>query len=644
MTASEIISAHRPRILICDDEPLMTSSIQALLSYSGNYEIVTSNNPLQALDIIHDISPDLLILDITMPEMTGFELLDAVQNNQIDSDIIFVSGESSMDFAIQAIRKGASDFLRKPFEPEELCIRVDNVLRQRQTRLERDIIFQEKKLLESQLRQSQKMEAIGTLAGGIAHDFNNVLSIIMGNTELVKFTLDQDHKGQPYVQQILSASARARELIKQLLSFSRKEEDSLKPMDIKEVISESLTLMRASLPTNIKIESNLCSDDCIIRSDATQMQQIIFNLCTNASHAMEANGGCISLTLKPVKINSAEDDLNIPSGEYIHLQVKDTGQGIPEDVIDHIFEPYFTTKAVDKGTGMGLAVVHGIIKRRGGCIHAESTAEKGTTFHIYLPRLETPAKKESKNIDRRVLPRGNESILMVDDESMIVEMMEKVLSQLGYTVKPFCSSEKALIEFKANPQGYDLLITDMTMPGISGSELIKAMRLIREKFPVILSTGFNSQLNDEMIKSLNINALIMKPVDIENLAFTLRKILQKSADRRKTPRYGVMEGTLVYSHNHSRHYNLLDIGQTGLAFCHNDDNYQSTQEDLLTIVSRDGKPIINKIPCQYASSIPIGGNNPENHVRKGVSFDAPSALHQNLLKEFIQNNAGNILH
>ena len=292
---------NRPRILICDDEPRMTASIKALLSASG-YEASTTNDPRHALTLIHAEPPDLVVMDIMMPGMTGFEVLEAVDRERCDAGFIIVTGEASIDSAIKAIRMGANDYLRKPFEPEELLIRVENALNQRQMRREHTNIQAEKQQLENQLRQSQKMEAIGTLAGGIAHDFNNVLSIILGNTELALATIPKKETARQNLERILTASLRAREMIQQLLSFSRKEESGRKPLQLNHVVGESLKLMRASLPTNIAIETDISAAELTAVADATQIHQVMLNLCTNAAHAM-ASGGVLTIRLEPVLLD-----------------------------------------------------------------------------------------------------------------------------------------------------------------------------------------------------------------------------------------------------------------------------------------------------------------------------------------------------
>ncbi|WP_054697201.1 response regulator [Desulfosarcina cetonica] len=467
---------HLPRLLICDDDRQMTESIKLVLETSG-YQIQTTNNARHALTLIHADLPDLVILDVKMPEMSGFEVLDSVDRERCDAAFIMVTGEASVDSAIKAIRKGASDYLRKPFEPDELIIRVEKALKQRQ--MQRDnICFEiEKRKLQNQLRHSQKMEAIGTLAGGIAHDFNNVLSIILGNTELALADIPTGQAPRANLERILTASLRAREMIQQLLSFSRKEESGRKPIQLNHVITESLKLMRASLPTNISIEKDICDTPCTILADATQIHQVMLNLCTNAAHAMEPDGGTLSVQLEPVTLDSqSTNEFNcLKPGHYARLVVADTGHGIDKSIIERIFDPYFTTKETGKGTGMGLSVVHGIIKSNGGTIRAFSRPGRFTEFHLHLPITELPMANEPTIFDQQ-LPGGHEHIMVVDDEEMLVDIMRQVLEQLGYMVTAHTSSQAALTDFRACPDRFDLLITDMTMPGITGIGLVNAVK------------------------------------------------------------------------------------------------------------------------------------------------------------------------
>ena len=638
---------NRPRILICDDEPLMVESIKAVLD-SGNYRIQTTNNARHALTLIHAESPDLVLLDVMMPGMTGFEVLDAVDRERCDAAFIIVTGDDSVDSAIKAIRKGASDYLRKPFEPDELIIRVENVLKQREMKQAHMCVEAEKRQLENQLRQSQKMEAIGTLAGGIAHDFNNVLSIILGNTELALADMPNEYTAHKNLERILTASLRAREMIQQLLSFSRKEGSGRKPLRLNSVIAESLKLMRASLPTDISIERDICETECTTIADATQIHQIMFNLCTNAAHAMEPNGGVLTIRLRPVTLDSATaaDTDGLAPGNYARLVVADTGHGIEKDTIDRIFDPYFTTKETGKGTGMGLSVVHGIIKGSGGAIRAFSHPGRFTEFHLYLPMVDMVIDEEPALIDQQHLPGGHEHILIVDDEEMLVDMMRQVLEQLGYTVSAHTDSASALKAFLSCPKAYGLLITDMTMPGMTGIGLAKAVKAVRDDLPIILCTGFNEQLNEENSQSLGIQALIMKPVGMQQLAETIRDVLvPSSTERRKNKRFAAPAETFVISRTHPyERCSLVDIGISGLAFCHEMEQTPGNLSDQLSIMTPDGEIFISGIRCRTVSDIPAGNGItfPEAHqARRSVRFENLTMLQKKLINQFIHKHASN---
>lgn len=638
---------ERPRILICDDEPQITASIKALLDVFEKYRIETTNSSRHALSMIQADAPDLVILDVMMPEMTGFQLLDSIDRLRTDSAFIMVTGESSVDTAIKAIRKGAVDYLRKPFEPDELVIRVENVLKQRRMRHEQLSVEAENRELEDRLRQSHKMEAIGTLAGGIAHDFNNVLSIILGNAELALTMLPESDDCYQNLEQIFEASLRAKDMIRQLLSFSRKEESSRRPLRINGVINESLKLLRASMPANICIALELDREDCTVIGDATQLHQILLNLCTNAAHAMEKDGGVLTLRVSSEYLdNTAAANLELEAGRFAHLIIADTGKGIDRAIINRIFDPYFTTKEVGKGTGMGLAVVHGIVKTSGGAIRV-SSAPGCTEFHLYLPRVDAIPVVEAITFDRRQLPGGREHILLVDDEEMLVFMMQQTLEQLGYKVTGFTRSEAAHRAFEANPHSYDILITDMTMPGMTGTSLARAVKQLRN-IPVILCTGYNEQIDDENAQSLGIQALIMKPVGMQQLAKTIRNVLEPlSSERRKASRFRAPAGTYVFLRSHpQRRFNLLDIGLNGLSYCHDLEDMPRDGQDNLSLMVPGGEFFISGISCRNVSDVPLVeiGNDNTCGFRRGVRFEDLNEMHIELLTQFIQNHATEILH
>jgi signal transduction histidine kinase len=635
----------RPRILICDDEPLMTESIKAVLVGTGTYRIQTTNSARHALTLIRDASPDLVILDVMMPELTGFELLDAVDRNRCDASFILITGETSVDSVIKAIRKGASDYLRKPFEPDELTMRVEKVLSQRRIKHEHLCAEAEKRQLQHQLRQAHKMEAIGTLAGGIAHDFNNILSIILGNTELALMDLPADLPAQQNLNQILTASMRAREMIQQLLSFSRQEESGCKPLRLNRVVNESLNLMRASLPTNISIERDISEIECITIAEATQIHQVMLNLCTNAAHAMEPDGGRLTIRLEPVTLDVATAVAinGLCPGDYVKMIVADTGHGIARDIIDRIFDPYFTTKATGKGTGMGLSVVHGIVKSIGGAIEAVSQPGRSTEFRIYLPRVDMAMDTEPAVFQQRQLPGGHEHIMIVDDEEMLMDMMRQVLEQLGYAVSAYVDSGAALDAFLANPTDYDLLITDMAMPGMTGINLAKAVKAERDDLPIILCTGYNEQISQQNTQSMGIQTLIMKPVGMQRLAQTIRDVLMPvTTERRKHPRYKAPADAFVISDaTPEERCQLLDISIAGLAYCHGKETATGRPLDQLSIIAPDGQISISGLHCRTVSDIPSGNgvSLPDTgQTRRSVCFEDLTSLQTEWVNRFIQRH------
>ena len=392
--------------------------------------------------------------------------------------------------------------------------------------LSRDI--SEAKRLQAQLQRSQKMEAIGTLAGGIAHDFNNILSAIMGYSEIALIQIEKGKDANKSLKKILSASERAKNLVSQILTFSRPRELGKKPVDIIPVVKETLKLLRASLPATIDIRQNIECDYIILEADPTKIHQIIMNLCTNAHHAMRDKGGVLEVTLIPVylDIDMAAAYNNLESGPYIKLSVKDTGRGMEHAIMERIFEPYFTTKDPGEGTGLGLAVVHGIVKSYEGTIIAESEPGKSTTFHIFLPQAKPEVVTEAMNKPDS-LPTGHEHILYVDDEYALTDIGEKMLRHLGYKITTMTSSVEALELFRALPQKFNLIISDMTMPDMTGLELAGKLLQIRPDIPIILCTGFSENLSDDVVKKSGIRKVIMKPIIMHNLAETIRKILDE---------------------------------------------------------------------------------------------------------------------
>lgn len=381
--------------------------------------------------------------------------------------------------------------------------------------------------LEKQLRQAMKMEAIGTLAGGIAHDFNNILAAVLGYGEMAKAELPADDLARKDIEQVLKAGNRAKELVKQILTFSRQREEEFSPLKIQIIIKEALKLLRSSLPATIQIQGNIDSACRSVLADPTQIHQVIMNFCTNAKDAMGDNGGILTVSLSEVEVAASGSITGCPqlaSGIYLDLAIRDTGCGMDELTQSKIFDPFFTTKEIGKGTGLGLAVVHGIVKQHHGEISVESELGRGTVFHIYLPIIDKAVAVESFSSDKD-LPRGNERILLVDDEPPVMEMLQRMLASLGYRVTAFTSSVEALEAFKASPDTFDLLVTDMTMPDLTGTVLAKKIMAIRPDFPVILCTGFSESIDEKKAKALGIQEYILKPILNNQLATAVRKVL-----------------------------------------------------------------------------------------------------------------------
>ena len=389
----------------------------------------------------------------------------------------------------------------------------------------RDVTQQ--KTLESQLQRAQKMEAIGTLAGGIAHDFNNILSAVLGYTELAMCQVENRTAVQGNLQEVLNAGKRARDLVKQILTFSRQADYEQKPIQVKLVVKESLKLLRASLPTTIEIRQNIKSDS-LIMGDLTQIHQIMMNLCTNAGHAMQAKGGVleVSLTDEEVDLASVSGNPDLNPGHYLQLTVSDTGHGMRPEVMEQIFDPFFTTKGPGEGTGLGLSVVHGIVKSHGGDIHAYSEPGNGTTFKIFFPAIKGRAEVLTQ-LEKPVLT-GTEHILFIDDELALVKLGHQILESLGYKVTTRTSSIEALELFKAQPGRFDLVITDMTMPLMTGKELSAKLIKIRPDIPIILCTGFSSRINEEKGSAIGIQAFVMKPILRRTMAETIRRVLDQN--------------------------------------------------------------------------------------------------------------------
>ncbi len=658
------------KILIVEDEAPVRFSIRSYLD-DLDYLTIEAENGRIGLEMFRSEAPDLILLDLRMPEMDGLELLSCLKVEAPDTPAIVVSGTGKIGDAIEALRVGAWDYVLKPIrDMEVLRYAIDKALErarllaenqrhkedleelveERTRELQNEIIERrnvEKALRESEeryrtlidtasegvwavdldgrttfvnrqmasmlgyttdemldrlmydfmddanrallkekmlnrqegkgeqydltflhkdganicciinasplfnaedqvvgsfgmitnvterqrllnrLQLAQRMEAIGTLAGGIAHDFNNILGAIIGYADLMEFHLPGEcNRIQPYLQGVKDAGERAKKLVEQILIFSRQTKEERKPILLELIVKESIKFLRASIPTTIEMRQHIETRDSIVLADATQMHQVLMNLCTNAAQAMKKEGGTLEITLSDVTLEGegAGTGLEKLSGPFVQLVVSDTGKGIHPEHVERIFDPFFTTKQPGEGTGMGLSVVHGIVSNHGGSISVKSEPGRGTEFVVLLPR------KEHESIDAAadesmVLARGTETVLVVDDEEVILDVLEQALSYLGYTVVIESNSLGALETFKSRPNEFDLVITDMTMPGLTGLKLASELLGIRKDIPVILCTGYCDNITAEEAKGLGLRELLHKPLDTISLAARIRQVL-----------------------------------------------------------------------------------------------------------------------
>ena len=402
------------------------------------------------------------------------------------------------------------------------------LLRDQNSILEKKVEERSKALArsENQLQQVMKLQAIGTLAGGIAHDFNNILFPIVGYTELTMDDIPASNPSRKNLEEVLKAANRAKKLVQQILTFSRQNDQEFKPLKVQSLIKEALNLLRATIPSSIEFQTSIDEDCGLVKGDPTQIHQVIMNLGTNAYHALQETGGKLEVILKETYLSyeQSQQMMGMKVGRHLELTVKDNGHGMPPQVLERIFEPYYTTKEQGKGTGLGLSVIHGIIKNHGGDISVRSRPGVGSTFRVYLPVIDD-IYMEVETLETGNETNGNERILLIDDEEQIIDIERRILERLGYTVTPITDSEAALKEFKARPDAFDLVITDMTMPKITGDRLAQSLMDINPQIPVILCTGFNEAITEEKALSMGIDKFVMKPIVKDELAYTIRAVL-----------------------------------------------------------------------------------------------------------------------
>jgi signal transduction histidine kinase len=517
-------------LLTIEDDPIVRRAIVSYLTKKG-FEVFQAVDGQEGIDLFKEKRPDIVLTDLALPKVDGLTFLSFVKVNSPDTPVIIVSGMGTLDDAIKALHLGAWDYITKPITDMALLGHavsraMERVVLEEQNKRYQNYLEEEVKKRTAELQQSQKLEAVGTLAGGIAHDFNNILSAIMGYTDLslLDKTYDADHEKK--LQQIKKACFRARDLVQQILTFSRRSDSIRTPIQVYPTVKEALKLLRASIPSTVEIIQDIATGSQAIKVNPTEIHQIIMNLCTNSFHSMENETGMLEVSLTPVTVDKdlADAMTDLKAGHYLKITVRDSGCGMEPDIAEQVFDPFFTTKEPGKGTGMGLSVVHGIVCDCGGAIDVVSRPGQGTTFDLYFPIVEG-ASQESANRGVVNLPEGTETVLFVDDEPELVELGEKLLSYLGYNVVSFASAFDALETFRSKPEAFDLVITDQTMPELPGSELGKEIMKIRRDIPIILCTGHSSIITPEKAKQLGFRGFLMKPLSIHNLANKARKAL-----------------------------------------------------------------------------------------------------------------------
>ena len=471
---------------------------------------------------------DALISDFSMPGFSGLQALAEFRSTGIDIPFIFVSGTIGEETAVAAMQAGANDYVMKE-NLRRLGPALERELAQAARRAAHRQAEAELSRFEVQLQQAQKMESLGTLAGGIAHDFNNILGAILGNIELAMLHLEPHHPVQAALGEIQLASLRARDLVRQILTFSRRRPQQLENMALKPIVEESFRLLRATLPAGVELWQDLAEAPLYVHADATQLQQVLMNLCTNAWHALHDKAGLIVIGLEAADIDAANARTRgLDPGAYAHLWVRDTGSGMDARTLERVFEPFFTTKSTGQGTGLGLSVVHGIVAAHHGSIAVDTLLGEGSTFHVLLPANSEPLALPADHEQAAQAEAHGEHVVYLDDDATVMLVMVRILERAGYRCSGFLDATAALASIRDAPASVDVFITDYNMPGRSGLDVAREAASLNPDLPIAISTGMITDDLRERARALGVFAVIQKENAFREIVPLVRRLLEKN--------------------------------------------------------------------------------------------------------------------